>query len=54
MFTVENTENTFSADELVVMNTALEIRIARGEHEPSASSAINNLFTPNCEVSDLI
>ncbi len=54
MFTVENTENSFTSSELAVMNAALEIRLARGEHESNASAAINNAFTPNCVVEDLV
>jgi hypothetical protein len=53
MFTIDNTEG-FNAAELALLNEALVIRIARGEHEKDASDAINNAWTLNCKLVNLI
>ena len=41
-FTIENTNGTFTQDELKLLNQALEILIELGLDEQSASDRINN------------
>ena len=53
MFTLDNTEG-FTENQIDVLNEALEIRIARGEDEKSASDAINNAWFDGATVEDLV
>lgn len=53
MFTFDNTEG-FSAAEIIILNEALNTRLARGEEEKSASDAINNAWFSGATVPDLI
>lgn len=53
MFTIENTDG-FTAQELEILNAALEIRMARGEGKTAAHDAINNAWVSGATVADLI
>lgn len=52
MFTEQNTED-FTTAQLVTLNEALAIRMARGEDEKNASDAVNNAFVDGASVADL-
>jgi len=54
MFTIENTNDTFTAAELAILNEALNRRLALGEDEKTASDAINNGFYVGATVDDLV
>lgn len=52
-FSMENT-NGFTAEQLLVLNEALAIRVARGEDEKTASDAVNNAWVEGATLEDLI
>jgi hypothetical protein len=54
MFTHDNTDYAFSADELAALNEALAARIEAGEQVKGAMDAINNLWFDGATVADLI
>lgn len=54
MFTHDNTDYVYTADELATLNEALEIRTAAGERVKGAIDAINNLWFDGASVDDLI
>lgn len=54
MFTHDNTDYTYTTDELATLNEALAARIADGERIKSAADAINNLWFDGATVADLI
>lgn len=59
-FTHENTLNSYSDDELALINEAAEILIARwggrdedGNNEKNAADLVHNRFWPKCTLADL-
>ena len=54
MFTPENTDYVYTADELAALNEALKIRMASGERIKGAMDAINNYWFDGATVADLI
>lgn len=54
MFTNENTDGSFSVSELLVLNSALQIRMDRGEEQSNASDAITNAWFDSATITDLV
>jgi hypothetical protein len=54
MFTHDNTDYVYTADELAALNEALALRIAAGEQVKGAMDAINNYWFDGASVDDLI
>ena len=54
MFTHDNTDYVYTADELAALNDALAIRIKAGEQVKGAMDAINNLWFDGATAADLI
>lgn len=54
MFTHENTDYVYTADELAALNDALAIRKEAGERVKGAMDAINNLWFDGATAVDLI
>jgi hypothetical protein len=54
MFTHDNTDYVYTADELAALNEALKIRMASGERIKGAMDAINNYWFDGATVADLI
>jgi hypothetical protein len=54
MFTHDNTDYVYTADELAALNEALKIRMAAGERVKGAMDAINNYWFDGATVADLI
>jgi hypothetical protein len=54
MFTHDNTDYTYTAEELATLNEALAARIADGQRLKSAADAINNLWFDGATAADLI
>jgi len=54
MFTHDNTDYVYTADELAALNEALALRIAAGEQVKGAMDAINNVWFDGASVDDLI
>lgn len=52
MFNYENTEG-FNAEEIALMNQAVEILMEQGIDEKSASDIVNNKFFAGCSLEDL-
>ena len=52
--THDNTDYTYTTDELSTLNEALAARIADGERIKSAIDAINNLWFDGATAADLI
>lgn len=54
MFTHDNTDYTYTTDELSTLNEALAARIEAGEQVKGAIDAINNYWFDGATAADLI
>jgi len=54
MFTNDNTNGSFTNEELKTLNSALEIMLSRGYDEGSASDKINNAWFEGATANDLV